>query len=249
MAEKYMIQCSNLWIVAPITRAVDDKTAKNLLGNSFKLQLKMDGTYSNVTFICTQTDCLKIGEAADALGKRKMIGELKRQQNRAIELKSSKNKLLTDLQEKLEAHGNAWDAIESNKEHWAPLKDRIARGEIVYPPTMTKRKRPGWQKRSLKNLARDDDAIDDDAETPDSSQPLTIASIDAKLKEFDTKQRAFDQAAENIESTLKQIHHEISQLDKEIESLNEKPAEICIEGRNEFSAARIKEDFAAGLKE
>jgi hypothetical protein len=36
VAENYMKSCTGLWIVAPITRAVDDKTAKTLLGNSFR---------------------------------------------------------------------------------------------------------------------------------------------------------------------------------------------------------------------
>lgn len=40
VAESYMKQCTGLWIVAPITRAVDDKSAKNLLGDSFKRQCK-----------------------------------------------------------------------------------------------------------------------------------------------------------------------------------------------------------------
>jgi hypothetical protein len=49
-----------LWIVAPITRAVDDKAAKSLLGESFKRQLKYDGTYSRVTFICSKTDDISV---------------------------------------------------------------------------------------------------------------------------------------------------------------------------------------------
>jgi len=56
VAEGYMKQCTGLWIVAPIIRAVDDKAAKNLLGESFKRQLKMDGGYSSVTFICSKTE-------------------------------------------------------------------------------------------------------------------------------------------------------------------------------------------------
>jgi hypothetical protein len=47
--------------VAPITRAVDDKAAKSLLGESFKRQLKYDGTYSRVTFICSKTDDISVG--------------------------------------------------------------------------------------------------------------------------------------------------------------------------------------------
>lgn len=35
VAEGYMKQCTGLWIVAPINRAVDDKAAKTLLGDTF----------------------------------------------------------------------------------------------------------------------------------------------------------------------------------------------------------------------
>lgn len=64
-----MKQCTGLWIVAPINRAVDDKAAKSLLGESFKRQLKMDGGFSAVTFICSKTDDISIQEAQDSLGK------------------------------------------------------------------------------------------------------------------------------------------------------------------------------------
>ncbi|KAG9521663.1 hypothetical protein KCV07_g3510, partial [Aureobasidium melanogenum] len=56
VAEGYMKQCTGLWIVSPINRAVDDKAAKNLLGSAFRRQLKFDGTYSAITFICSKTD-------------------------------------------------------------------------------------------------------------------------------------------------------------------------------------------------
>jgi hypothetical protein len=36
VAANYMKACTGLWIVAPINRAVDDKTAKSLLGDSFR---------------------------------------------------------------------------------------------------------------------------------------------------------------------------------------------------------------------
>jgi hypothetical protein len=68
VAAGYLKQCTGLWIVAPIGRAVDDKSAKTLLGESFKRQLKFDGIYSRVTFICSKTDDISITEAADSLG-------------------------------------------------------------------------------------------------------------------------------------------------------------------------------------
>eukprot|EP00934_Nitzschia_sp_Nitz4_P006876 Nitzschia sp. Nitz4//scaffold16_size188269//174378//181326//NITZ4_001819-RA/size188269-augustus-gene-0.84-mRNA-1//1//CDS//3329538601//6866//frame0 len=56
VAQTYLQNCNHIWIVAPIKRAVDDGTAKELLGEQFRRQLLMDGQYGNVSFICTQTD-------------------------------------------------------------------------------------------------------------------------------------------------------------------------------------------------
>ncbi|KAK0468295.1 uncharacterized protein EV420DRAFT_1473993 [Desarmillaria tabescens] len=41
IAKDYMKTCACIWILAPITRAVDDKTARDLLGDAFKMQLMM----------------------------------------------------------------------------------------------------------------------------------------------------------------------------------------------------------------
>ncbi|GIL47172.1 hypothetical protein Vafri_4060, partial [Volvox africanus] len=51
VAEEYM---KNLRAVADITRAVDDKTAKDLLGTTFKRQLVLDGQLNALTFVCTK---------------------------------------------------------------------------------------------------------------------------------------------------------------------------------------------------
>lgn len=61
-----------MWIVAPRTRAVDDKVAIELMyvptffpvaltnpanrGDSFKCQLQMDGNFDRVTFVTTRSD-------------------------------------------------------------------------------------------------------------------------------------------------------------------------------------------------
>lgn len=53
IATKYMTECSAVWVAAPIKRATDNKVAKELMGKSSRLQMKLDGIYSHVTFICT----------------------------------------------------------------------------------------------------------------------------------------------------------------------------------------------------
>ncbi|KAF5500731.1 Nuclear GTPase SLIP-GC [Colletotrichum siamense] len=63
IASNYMKSCAGIWIVAPIKRAVDNKVAKDLMSDAFKRQLRLDGSLSNVTFICSMTDELEVEEA------------------------------------------------------------------------------------------------------------------------------------------------------------------------------------------
>lgn len=62
-----MKHCRAFWIVTPIVRAVDDQAAKILLGEAFRLQLKMDGGLGDVTFICSKTDDIDAAEAEESL--------------------------------------------------------------------------------------------------------------------------------------------------------------------------------------
>jgi len=53
--------------VSNIKRAVNDRTAKDMLGEGFRRQLLMDGQYGQVLFIATQSDVLVPTELADNL--------------------------------------------------------------------------------------------------------------------------------------------------------------------------------------
>ncbi|KAK2047267.1 hypothetical protein LZ31DRAFT_611073 [Colletotrichum somersetense] len=67
VASRYLKACSGIWIVAPINRAVDNKTAKDLIGTSIKRQIKLDGSYSALTVICSKTDDITINSAIDSM--------------------------------------------------------------------------------------------------------------------------------------------------------------------------------------
>ncbi|KAK4947818.1 hypothetical protein LTR10_013326 [Elasticomyces elasticus] len=99
VAQGHMKQCTGLWIVAPITRAVDDKSAKNLLGDSFKRQLKMDGGYNAVTFICSKTDDISITEAQDSLGLEEELGPMWAKWDELRAKKSSMKRKLEGLKD------------------------------------------------------------------------------------------------------------------------------------------------------
>lgn len=56
-----------MWIVCQQGRAVDDKTAQDLLGESFKRTLQMDGNLERLTFITTRSDDVSPREAARSI--------------------------------------------------------------------------------------------------------------------------------------------------------------------------------------
>ncbi|KIZ01646.1 hypothetical protein MNEG_6312 [Monoraphidium neglectum] len=55
VAESYLKQCGAVWVAAEVTRAVDNASAKDLLGSTFRRgparQMLMDGQYSNISFV------------------------------------------------------------------------------------------------------------------------------------------------------------------------------------------------------
>ncbi|KAH9482911.1 Nuclear GTPase SLIP-GC [Psilocybe cubensis] len=82
IAKDYMKKCNCIWILAPITRAVDDKTARDLLGDAFKIQLMMGElirfhaswfsssyVYDDhaITFIASKCDDISCSEVIKAL--------------------------------------------------------------------------------------------------------------------------------------------------------------------------------------
>jgi len=123
VAAGYQKQCTGLWIVAPINRAVDDKSAKVLLGESFKRQMKYDGAYSRITFICSKTDDISVMEAVDTLeleeeiaADKTRIKEIKKKQK---ELKAS----LEEIEESREVYSEVMNDAEDMIEIWDKLKD------------------------------------------------------------------------------------------------------------------------------
>ena len=135
-------RCTGLFIVAPINRAVDDKAAKSLLGESFKRQLKFDGTYSRITFICSKTDDISITEASDSLGLEDKMGpdweKIDEIEKQVRELKQSTK----DLKDSRAVYLEVMNDCEEQIEVWEELKDKVEAGKKVRAPqTSKKRKR------------------------------------------------------------------------------------------------------------
>ena len=267
-----MKQCSGLWIVAPITRDVDDKTAKKLLGDQFKRQLKYDGTYSSVTFICSKTDDISITEAVDGLGLEEQLGDdwaeidsikdtIKQLTERTKDIKDQKatiSELLTEL--------------EDEEEVWEDLERKLDDGRTVYAPGPDggkKRKRkakPSGPRKNRLSIDTDSETEDDDSVMSGSDSasgsdkengdpgkknrvPLTAEEIDEKLSTIKAQKKALRQNRKEVDAKIGELRQEVKEMSAERDGIEAKIKSMCIKGRNSYSRAAIKLDFASGIKE
>jgi hypothetical protein len=267
VAQGYMKQCTGLWIVAPINRAVDDKAAKTLLGDSFKRQLKYDGGFASVTFICSKTDDISITEAIDSLGLEDKVAEFEQQQNQCDEqIKQIKGKI-EDLKESREVYKLAMSSATEDIELWETLHEQMDERKTVYAPLPKNHKRKnagaGKRPRKKKQAFDDDDDSDEDFQNSDDDESesddevtfqaertrLSEADIKEKLKELrDTKKNARREGIE-IKHSIDELKPRIRELEAKKEEIKASISRICIAGRNQYSKSAIQQDFAAGIKE
>lgn len=273
VAQGYMKQCTGLWIVAPINRAVDDKAAKTLMGDTFKRQLKFDGTYSAVSFICSKTDDISLTEATDSLNLGARMADL---DNKGADIDArhlSVTKEFKDLKNSIRDHEESMKHIEDEEEVWEELEDRLAKGRTVFAPSAQRQNRkrkssdsgssPPARKRRRRTIDSDDDGEDSDQErdqaedngeaqdlTGDSSKhPLSEDEITTKLDELKTMYKEARREKKTLESQAVELRKSLRILDDEAAEIDTLKTGIAIEGRNNYSRGAIRQDFAAGIRE
>ncbi|KAK2607165.1 hypothetical protein N8I77_005867 [Diaporthe amygdali] len=264
VADSYMKTCTGLWITAAIQRAVDDKTAKNLLGESFKRQLKYDGTYSAVTFICTKTDDILESEVSSSLDIKGEVTEYWRQ----IETLNQTHKTLEVQIQHMESEKNdleyQLDDLEQKFDSWDDLLVKLTTGETVYRPSEDSKKRK--RKTDLGRQHKRQNAVDslsdsdyledsDDANNKESDQsfdqkiPLTEEDIEEQLANMKTQKKELGKSKRNLKEKISKLKKDAAQASTDKAALQSEAKMLCIKGRNEYSRDAIKNDFAMGIKE
>ncbi|KAK8048648.1 hypothetical protein PG994_010378 [Apiospora phragmitis] len=145
VAEKYMQKCTSLWIVAPISRAVDNKAAQHLLGHllgeSFKMQLKYDGNYTNITFICSQSDGLAVEEMADSLELSDSLADCEANENSTNAILASKEVDIKNVGASYYSAVAERKNVDKQPTLWCRLETQAIQGKPVYAPSTSGRKR------------------------------------------------------------------------------------------------------------
>lgn len=259
-----MEKCSSIWIVAPISRAVDNKAAQHLLGESFKMQLKYDGNYTNITFICSQTDGLAVEEVADSLELSETLADCQAARNNTksildsneADLKKSETSYSSAMNERknVDKQLTLWKDLESQafqgKPIFAPVSSGMKRKANVDEPQTSKRPRRVTRSSVILPDSDDEDHVADNLVISggDDRQPLTIDQVQEKIKALGDERVSLTEKIRTEKGTICELEDHMNSLHEQLEErqLNLKAASI--RHRNEYCRSTIQQDFAHGLK-
>lgn len=252
VAENYIKMCNGLWITAGIDRAISNKAAQELLGNSFKRQMKYDGAFSGATFVCTKSDDILTAEVEKSLNVEDEVEDYRQQ----IELLGSKidelNVHIEGLKKQKDDAEEQYELLEASSEQWEELSEKLTNGEPVYRPLENSKKR----KRKDDHYDSGDIDDSDAAGARENSQASRDQKTSLTKDEIEKELTSIKAQKKQARITKKSITEQITESEKELTEANAKEAKmqsemrsLCIRGRNKYLKASIKRDFALGIKE
>lgn len=266
IAHRYIQQCTSTWIVSPITRAVDDKAAKTLLGDSFRRQLKYDGGLADVTFICSKADDISISEATEALKLEDAFRHLYEREEQCNQDIAREQVEIDELERSVQASQTILGSISTELHEYFDRQKSIKEGIRVYGPSPTgskrkrdspeiqPRKRPptnlqecGTSVAPIRNIS--DPNVDDDEDEIAVHIPLDEAGVEARIQELLKESQLVNNEIKTTKPKLKDKKSYIAGLNAKIEEIKAEIRSNCISGRNSYARTAIRQDFAAGLKE
>lgn len=269
MAEEYMKQCNAIWVVAPITRAVDDKSAQKLMSTTFQRQMQLDGQYGNLTMICSKADDISVTEMtrniqADQQYRRKLA-------DIDAEITGSKE-LLEQKREALNTKEKCLKECESiqkmNAKRIAELASALgtSKGEevLVSPgkrpldhPTLPKPKRRLGEVSETEDADSDDSDDEDSDSDPEKSDPnpaggvcMSKADVMMQIDDLNKQNKTQKEIKRALKREQKSLNKEVKALEKAHEAmLKDKKRGLCIQFRNNYLRKAVKTKFKQSLKE
>ncbi|KAL8689796.1 MAG: hypothetical protein Q9218_004614 [Villophora microphyllina] len=261
VARQYIKRATSIWIVAPIIRAVDDETAKSLLGESFKRQLIMDGGVKSITFICSKTDDINITEM-QRLPQVAMSLQHLRDENTNLDIKE--RALANDMKQVKKSeqlYKETIDYIGVLLGTWTGYeRDLNAGRQLSIPPTIDQQLPRKRRRRTTQIWA--DAAIDHTTSYGKENAPahgerrgcpqgqlLTIQHVRAEIDRFRVEESQALERRMDLRTRMKNLRQERSQAVKNMEENKTIMHSECIGWRNEYSTRDIQNQFIAGVQE
>jgi hypothetical protein len=217
----------------------------------------MDGTYSNMTFVCSKTDDISPKEIEETLDHDGELEELHRREKNPIkDISTAKESVVSSEY----AHKNLCRTIrqlERSLKGWKKLARKAKIHDFVEVPQDLSKKRKRQTKDSLpakrQKPADADELADDDASadshTDEDDRMYTLSQIEAEILrlqlELKTRNSEIQEAME-AKLVSEREHQEL--IDEKRHLLFERRAR-CIAMRNSYSKISIGRDFAEGIRE
>jgi len=256
VAESYLRNCNLIWIVAPIKRAVDDGTAKELLGEQFRRRLLMDGQYANVSFICTQTDDC---EATEIMRDHADVAQ--RQPGRWEEMEAISGRIREaqiKMNELAMAEEDLIDLVQDARREHKQTKQKLKRTEkrrirLIQKVTLIQALWRGRKVRVPPSLEVEEEQQQQQQQQELGHTTLTNAAHSTKITNLNKSLLKLQSAAEVAAEVLTKWKGEHSAARKSlsitIARAQRKLKPLCALVRNEYSTTRLQEDFRQGLDE
>ncbi|KAH8084308.1 hypothetical protein BXZ70DRAFT_957636 [Cristinia sonorae] len=266
IARDYMKKCDRFWILAPITRAIDDKTARDLMGEAFRLQRLMDGRYDDntITFVATKCDDVSATEIIKSLGLehdpaleeieaqietcQADIGECEEQI--AIH-KETIEALDVDLAELFSEITRLKGYFRDQTGDVSPGRKRKGVGEIAGSPKRQKLSNTQDETHPMEVDGDDDSesASSLNEELEESESSITPEALRERIEDLDQQVKDL-QTQLREQCDLRNANGEqLAALKKAESSWQREKISYCSLKRNEFSCEVLKEEFRLGLKE
>ncbi|TKW49160.1 Nuclear GTPase SLIP-GC [Colletotrichum tanaceti] len=235
----YIKDCSGIWVVAPIIRAVDDKSAKELMGESFRRGMVFDGKWSAISYIASKTDDINVEEAAGELG---CDIDIDQNFTRINSLTNEITGLTTELGVLKKQNNKDRDSLDDLRDKVDDCETDLGRIEGDQPAhaaaaNLGKRKRADCDTSGISPLMEAGIAPCEKGQVGQHLQDLKARVQDLRKRvKFDSE--AIKERKQNLELKM-----------QEKTLLLQGIKESCIKKRNQVSVQRIKQDFADGIKE
>ncbi|KAK1827808.1 hypothetical protein QBC39DRAFT_393544 [Podospora conica] len=271
VASKYIQHCSGLWVVAPITRAVDDKTAHDLLGPAFRRQMQLDGAYGNMSFICSKIDDITITEAMKSIKKDDPRHSAHSRYQALQNVQESIKSLAASSRTAEMNHRNLLDRLKDLELSKNRITDALLEADdmgevfLLTPSPVKKRKARESaetpRKRTQPPAISDSDTCNEDSESDNDgdsvgepevdveSETLTRQEARRRAEEIKEEKKALDGQKKESNSLRKVIKSSLKEAKAEKKRLEAHLKSDCIQFRNEYSVDSIRRQFAEGVRE
>ncbi|WQF89186.1 Putative P-loop containing nucleoside triphosphate hydrolase, dynamin [Colletotrichum destructivum] len=239
VSTNYMKDCSGIWVVAPIIRAVDDKSAKELMGESFRRGMVFDGTWTAISFVASKTDDINVEEAAGELGCATDIDQDFARINTLTTETTALETELGVLKKQNNKDRDSLDDLRDEVDEWETAMGDIQEGESIHAATanLGKRKRADSDKSGMSSLMEAAIASYEESQVDQHLQDLKARAQDLRKRvKIDLE-------------TIKEKEQNLELKRQAKTSLLEGIKKSCIKKRNQVSSQRIKQDFADGIRE